>query len=103
MTATLQAIYPITDGANFDYDYFAKTHLALVRQHFGPHGLSSVTATKGLAGGPGAPPAYFAVTTMTFPDEASMQAALGAAGPVLADVPNYTNCRPDLLIGSLIT
>lgn len=99
MSKTVQAVYPITDGATFDYDYYVKTHLPLVEEHFGPHGMSAITASKGIAGGPGVPPPYFAIATMTFPDEASLNGALGAAGPVLADIPNFTSCTPNLLIG----
>lgn len=102
MSVTLQAIYPIADDATFDHDYFVKSHLPLVRRHFEPHGLSGLTASKGLAGGPDTPPRYFAIATMTFPDEAGLQAALGAAGPVLADIPNYTNCQPEMLIGAVL-
>ncbi|MDF2235556.1 EthD family reductase [Albimonas sp. CAU 1670] len=102
MPITVQAIYPITEGATFDYDYYTSTHLPLVQKHFGPKGLSGISASKGLAGGPGVAPGYFAVATMTFPDEAAMQAALGEAGPVLADIANFTTCQPDLLIGEVI-
>ena len=99
MSKTVQAVYPITDGTSFDYGYYVETHLPLVEEYFGPHGMVSISATKGLAGGPDVPPPFFAIATMTFPDEASLNAALGAAGPVLADIPNFTNCSPSLLIG----
>lgn len=99
MGMTVQAIYPISEGATFDYDYYVETHIPMVKDVFGAHGLSAISASKGLAGGPDAPPGYFAVATMVFPDEASMGAALGAAGPVLADIPNFTTVQPDLLIG----
>jgi uncharacterized protein (TIGR02118 family) len=102
MTVTVHVLYPISDGVTFNHDYFAETHLPLVRQHFSPHGLIDVTASKGLAGGADTPPSYFAITTMLFPDQASVHAALGAAEPVLADVLNYTNCHPEVLIGSVM-
>ncbi|PWE33227.1 EthD family reductase [Maritimibacter sp. 55A14] len=102
MPMTVHAIYPISDGASFDYDYYTATHLPLVERHFGPHGMISITASKGLAGGPDTPPGYFAVATMTFPDQDSMNAALGEAGPVLDDLKNFTSVTPDLLIGSVM-
>lgn len=102
MPVTIQAIYPVGEGLTFDYDYYVATHLPLVQSTMGPAGLSSVTASKGLAGGPGVPPAYYAVATMTFPDEAAMNACLAVAGPVLADIPNFTTCTPNLLIGAVI-
>ena len=102
MAMTVQAVYPITDGATFDYDYYVNTHLPLVRKHFGAHGMDTLSASRGVSGGPGTEPPYFAIATMRFPDEASMKAALGAGEPVLADIANFTTCRPKLLIGSVM-
>lgn len=102
MTATVHAIYPIKGGDTFDDDDYVSTHLPLVHKHFDPHGTTSITVSRGLAGGPDTPPGYFAVATMTFPDAASMGAALGAAGPVLGDIPNFATTQPDLLIGAMI-
>jgi uncharacterized protein (TIGR02118 family) len=99
---TVQAVYPVTDGASFDYDYYVETHLPLVREHFEPHGMTRLEASRGIAGGPDAPPAYFAIATMSFPDEKSMTAALSAAAPVLEDIANFTTCVPNLLIGERI-
>jgi len=100
MTVTVHAIYPARDGARFDHDYYSERHMKLVREVLGPKGLIDITASKGLAGGPEAPPPYFAVAEMTFPDEATMQAALGAAEPLMADIPNFTDVEPELLIGA---
>jgi hypothetical protein len=48
------------------------------------------------------PPAYHAVATIVFADQAAMKSALRASGPVNADVPNFTNVRPQVLIGEVI-
>ncbi|MEO1102644.1 MAG: EthD family reductase [Pseudomonadota bacterium] len=103
MSVTVQAIYPITDGSTFDYDYYITTHLPLVKTHFGPHGMSAISASKGVSGGPGAPPGYFAIATMTFPDIDRLNAALAAGGPVIADLKNFTNSRAQFLIGEVLT
>ena len=100
MTVTVHAIYPAREGARFDHDYYARHHMGLVREVLGPKGLIEITASRGLAGGPDTPPAYFAVAEMTFPDETTMQAALGDAEPLMADIPNFTDVEPDLLIGA---
>ncbi|MBM7068321.1 EthD family reductase [Actibacterium sp. 188UL27-1] len=99
MVATIQAVYPVKDGVTFDFDYYMAAHIPLVRQHFEPHGLTEVAVSKGLAGGPDTPPGYFAIATMRFADMAQLEAAIGAAAPVLADIPEFTNGQPDLLIG----
>ena len=102
MTATVHAIYPIGDGDTFDYDYYVDTHIPLVKEHFGPAGMTGITASKGLAGGPDVPPGFFTVATMNFPGMAELQAALGGAGPVLADIANFTTVQPQLLIGEVM-
>ena len=68
----------------------------------GPH-IQQTLVTKGLAGGPDAPPATYAVATMVFADQAAMGAAMAASGPVLADLPNFTNVKPEMLIGEVIS
>ena len=101
MALSLQVIYPITDDTHFDYDYYLGTHMPMVGEHMGAH-IASVLVTKGLASGPDAPPEVYAVATMTFADQSALDAALGAAGPVIADIGNFTNTRPQMLIGEVI-
>jgi uncharacterized protein (TIGR02118 family) len=101
MAFSLQVLYPVRPDTTFDYGYYAEKHMALVAEHMGPH-ASQVQATKGMAGGPDAPPEFYAVATMVFETKGQLEAALAAAGPVTADIPNYTNTRPQLLIGEVI-
>lgn len=101
MTVSLQVLYPISDGSKFDFDYYTKKHFPLVATHMGAH-TENVTASRGLAGGPDVPPAYHAVATLTFVDMPALQAALAVAGPVLADIPNFTNSAPQMLIGQVL-
>lgn len=102
MAITLQVLYPISDGTTFDDSYYAGTHMDLVAQHMGQH-ISDTVVTKGLAGGPDTPPAFHAVATMIFADMAALDAAMATAGPVLADIPNFTNAAPQMLIGQTYT
>lgn len=101
MALTLQVIYPITDSSHFDFDYYLGTHMPLVGEHMGPH-IESTLVTKGLAGGPDAPPESYAVATIVFADQDSLNAAMAAAGPVIADIPKFTNTKPQMLIGEVI-
>lgn len=101
MSVSLQVIYPIGTDTNFDYDYYLGTHMPLVGEHMGPH-IESTVVTKGLAGGPDTPPATYAIATILFTDQDAMNAALAVAGPVLADIPNFTNVQPEMLIGEVI-
>ncbi len=99
MAISLQVLYPISDGATFDYDYYVSKHIPLVGKIFGEHGMTSMGASKGVSGGPVPEPGYFAIATMMFPDEASLGAAMEAGGEIFADIPNYTSVQPDVLVG----
>ena len=98
MPVTLHVMYPVGKDTTFDDAYYAGTHMDLVDTHMGSH-IQDVFATKGIAGGPDTPPGFHAIATFVFADQAALDAALGAAGPVLADIPNFTNSTPAMLIG----
>ncbi len=101
MPVSLQVMYPITDETHFDMDYYLSTHTDLVNEHMGGH-MTSRLVTKGLAGGPDTPPGLYAVASFVFADQDALSAAMAAAGPVLADIPEFTNTQPQMLIGEVI-
>lgn len=102
MPTTLQVIYPAREDAIFDYDYYVDSHLPLVQEHWGDV-IEGVEVSKGLASGPEIPPAYLLIATITFPDMDALDKAMGESGGVIVDdVPNFTNVRPQILIGELI-
>ncbi|PCH74757.1 MAG: ethyl tert-butyl ether degradation protein EthD [Rhodobacteraceae bacterium] len=101
MAVSLQVIYPISDDTSFDYDYYTSSHMEIVGKHMGPH-LQSTLVTKGLAGGPDTPPGSYAVATLLFADQAAFDAAMAVSAPVMADIPNFTNSQPQILIGEVI-
>ena len=102
MAATLQVLYPANDGSKFNFDYYSATHLPLVDEHFGKF-LEGASVSKGLAGKPDATPAYHAIATLTFKDMETLQAAMAAAGPVVADIPNFTDSVAQMVVGEVIT
>lgn len=92
MPAALMVTYPAEDGATFDREYYAATHLPLVREKFGPHGLTDVAGFF-----PDASDApHLAVAILTFRDAAARDAALSSAeaAPVFGDIPNFSNVQP---------
>ena len=101
MALSLQVMYPTTKGTSFDYDYYFGTHMDLVAEHMGQH-LQSTLVTKGLASGPDTPPGLYAVATMVFADQGQMDAAMAVSAPVLADIPNFTDTKPQMLIGEVV-
>jgi len=100
MAVSLQVLYPTDNGTTFDHDYYAAKHMPIVGTHMAPH-FASAVIVKGLAGGPGVPPAFHAVATMIFADQAALDAAMGAAGPALEDIPNFFSGQPVMLIGEV--
>lgn len=101
MAVSMQVLYPVADGTTFDFDYYGSTHMALVQEHFGAH-MQSAQASKGLAGGPDTPPPYHAIATLVFDSQDDLNAAMANAGPVLGDIPNFTNVQPQVLIGEVL-
>ncbi|SIS58995.1 conserved hypothetical protein [Roseivivax lentus] len=99
MPSTLQVIYPVAEGKSFDYDYYLSTHMDIVKEHMSPH-YQAAHVTRGLAGGaPGAAPDYFAIATFTCADQDALQAMIGAAGPAIEDLANFTDCDVQMLVG----
>ena len=80
-------LYPATDGATFDHDYYANKHVPLAEQTWG---LSGAVIEKGING------PYVAAVHFTFESQDAMNAALGSpgTGEVMADVANYTTITP---------
>jgi uncharacterized protein (TIGR02118 family) len=80
-------LYPATDGASFDHDYYAQKHVPLAVKTWG---LDGAQIDKGLDG------PYVAAVHFLFESHEAMGAALGAPGTaeVMADVANYTTISP---------
>lgn len=80
-------LYPKTEGATFDHDYYANSHVPLAVSTWG---LGGAQIDKGVDG------PYEAVVHFTFESMDAMGAALGAegTGAVMADVANYTTIVP---------
>ena len=92
----VSVLYPASEGATFDSDYYDATHIPLVKDAFMDTGLKEVLVYKGLAGGDGAAPPFVAMAHLVFEDAGALQASMGGprAPEVLADVANFTNITP---------
>lgn len=101
MSVSMQVIYPITEETSFNYDYYFSTHMDVVAEYFGPH-LERTLVTKGVADGPNTPPSIYAIATLVFADQAAMDAALAKGAPVIGDIPNFTNTKPQMLVGEVV-
>jgi uncharacterized protein (TIGR02118 family) len=96
-------LYPNKAGSKFDLDYYVRRHLPLVRDRLQPMGMRSLTYTLEHAMDPKAPPqAYRLSAELRFDDMESAARALEAHGPeTQADIPNFTDVAPVILIGEI--
>ena len=95
-------MYPRTEGAGFDMDYYVNKHMPMVRDRCGA-AVKGMTIEEGMAGmQPGDPPTYVCIGTLTFD---SVEAFQGAFGPhvaeIMGDIPNYTTIAPVIQISDI--
>jgi uncharacterized protein (TIGR02118 family) len=91
----LSVLYPNTDGAKFDHDYYRDKHVPLCVKTWG---LEGAEIDKGVDG------PYVAAVHFKFASTDALQSAMGSegTGAVLADVANYTTIAPVLQTSEII-
>lgn len=96
MPVTVQVLYPTTGDTTFDHAYYQTTHDELLREHLGTHmvGTTVTKMTDDVA-------PFHAIATLVFADAVARDAALAIAGPVIADIANFTNAQPLMLMGEV--
>lgn len=100
MAANVTVLYPNRADATFDMGYYLSSHMPMVQERFGPHGMTAWRVVR-FPGPPEQTP-FSVMATLDFGTAAEIEAALAAAGgPVLADVPNFSNQQPVLMRGEV--
>jgi uncharacterized protein (TIGR02118 family) len=91
----LSVLYPKTEGATFDHEYYRTSHVPLALATWG---LEGAEIDKGIDG-PNEAAVHFKFESME-----ALGAALGAEGSaaVTADVPNYTTITPVIQISEIV-
>jgi uncharacterized protein (TIGR02118 family) len=91
----LSVLYPKTEGATFDHDYYANKHVPLCCSTWG---LDSAAIDKGIDG------PYEAGVHFTFESLEALGAAMGneGTGAVIADVANYTTIQPVMQTSEIV-
>jgi len=91
----LSVLYPTTEGATFDHDYYRDKHVPLAVAAWG---LPGADIDKGIDG------PYVAAVHFTFDSVEALGAAMGApaTGDVMADVANYTTIVPVLQTSEIV-
>jgi uncharacterized protein (TIGR02118 family) len=92
----LSVLYPVTEGATFDHDYYRDTHVPLAVSTWG---LDGADIDKGIDG------PYVAAVHFVFESMDALGAAMGAegTGAVMADVANYTTIAPVLQTSEIVS
>lgn len=89
-------LYPVTDGATFDHDYYRDRHVPFAIETWQPVRTEIDRAVDG---------PYVAAVHFTFDSMDAFGAALGSEGTaaVTADVPNYTTITPVTQTSEIVT
>ncbi len=97
------AVYPYSEDAKFDLDYYANKHTPMVGELLGD-AVKGGGIQKGLGGAePGSPPPYTVIAHMDFESMDTFQQAFGPnVETIMADVPNYTNIQPVIQISEIL-
>ena len=91
----LSVLYPTTEGATFDHDYYRDTHVPLAVEAWG---LDGAEIDKGIDG------PYVAAVHFRFESMEAMGEAMGSprTAEVMADVANYTTIAPVLQTSEVV-
>lgn len=91
----LSVLYPATEGATFDHDYYRDQHVPLAVRTWSPE---RTEIDKGVDG------PYVAAVHFVFASQEALGAAMGAegTGEILADVANYTTIAPVLQTSEIV-
>ena len=91
----LSVLYPATQGATFDHDYYREKHVPLAVRTWG---LDGAEIDKGVDG------PYVAAVHFKFESAEALEAALAAegTGDVQADIANYTSITPVLQTSEMV-
>ncbi len=98
----VSVLYPNSPGARFDHDYYRDRHMPMVSERMGSY-LQTYTVDRGLSGmAPGEPAAFVAAGHLFCNTVEDFQAGFGPhTQEILADIPNYTDAQPVILINEV--
>ena len=98
----VSVMYPNGENRTFDMTYFLSTHMPMVRHKIGPT-LKAVAVDEGVSGAePGSPPKYLAIAHLFFESVDAFTLAFAThGGPIIADIPNYTNSQPMIQVNDV--
>ena len=91
----MSVLYPVTEGATFDHDYYRDQHVPLAVSTWG---LDGAEIDKGIDG------PYVAAVHFTFESLEAMGEAMSVegTGDVMLDVANYTTIAPVMQTSEIV-
>lgn len=96
-------MYPFAEGKTFNMEYYETKHMPMVAGFLGSN-LVKYTIEKGLASGiPNQPLPYMAIGIFYVKSLSDYQAAIGPnRDAIRADIANYTNIAPVILVSEVV-
>lgn len=99
----VSVMYPASEGAKFDVDYYLKTHVPMVGARWRDCGLREPKVLRGSSAPGGGAPAYSMIALLTFNSAAAFQQALDRHGAeIIGDIPNFSNVQPVIQINDVL-
>lgn len=98
----VSVLYPASENARFDLDYYCADHIALVKNKLGA-ACKKIEVDAGISGpAPASQPAYFSMGHMLFDSVEAYEAAFGPhVDAIMQDIPNYTDVEPIVVISEV--
>lgn len=98
----LTVMYPNSADLKFDKDYYKNEHINLLSELLG-EAIVDTDVNFGIAGAtPDQPAPYVVIANLTFRSMESFEQSFGVnAETILADLPNFTNAKPQVQISEI--
>jgi len=98
----VSVLYANNPGSKFDHDYYANSHLPMVRGKLGSAVIDSGIDTGIGSAAPGAPAPFVSIGWLTFNSLEDFQGAFEShLEEIMADIPQFTDIQPQFQISEI--
>ncbi len=96
-------LYKNMPDSEFDFDYYANTHMPLVKKRLADFGMGDFEVERGIEAADGEAAPYICILHIEFPTVDDFKRGFEKHGEeLLADIPNYTNIAPEIQISEIV-
>ena len=104
MSVTFTAMYPNTEGSNFDIDYYMNKHIPLVQKLWGNKLLKTQVVSDLPNPLTGDAPTYRVIAHLEVTNKTDLISLIEAHGKELGeDFPNYSDIKPVIQVSEITT